>query len=383
MAGVFDGVLREPATGRAAWASALAGALAAAFGIALAELVAGLIRGAPSLVIEIGALLISLQPPGAKDVVVELFGTNDKLALNVLVVLVAVAIAAAAGVLAGRRYRDGALVFGAFGLVGVVAIVRDPLADQVLGVLNAAVAVGAALLCLRWLLSIAPAATAGGPVVGAPGAPGGTASGRRRALTAEMGPRSEPRRDGPEWTRRRFLIASAGTLGGVAVAGGVGRVLLEGQHSGGIVSSSRLPAALDTVPPLTSAESLDVSGISPIVVPNADFYRIDTRLDDAAASTPTTWSCDPRHGRPRVDVDLRASCGDAARSALRDDRVRVERGRRATWWATPSGPACRSRTCSNMAGVQTGATQVVGRVVRRLHVSASRPASVRAPAATR
>ncbi len=66
------------------WPPALAGALAAGVAIAVAELFAGLVQGAPSLVIAIGSLVISLQPPGAKDVFVSLFGSNDKVALNVL-----------------------------------------------------------------------------------------------------------------------------------------------------------------------------------------------------------------------------------------------------------------------------------------------------------
>src|SRR5438874_2323490 len=86
-------------------AAAVAGAVAGAAGIAVAELIAGLITGAPSLIIAIGDLLIRLQPPGAKDLVVGLFGTNDKLALNVLIVVVAVALAAAIGIVGRRRWR--------------------------------------------------------------------------------------------------------------------------------------------------------------------------------------------------------------------------------------------------------------------------------------
>jgi len=78
----------SPALSGAPWrryvAPALAGAIAAGVSMAVAELIAGIVSGAPSLVIAIGALVIDLQPPGAKDVVVSLFGTNDKLALNVL-----------------------------------------------------------------------------------------------------------------------------------------------------------------------------------------------------------------------------------------------------------------------------------------------------------
>ena len=68
----------------------IAGALGALAGIGLSELVAGFL-GAPSLLAAIGEFVIDHQPPGAKDVVVGLFGTNDKLALEMLIVVVAAA----------------------------------------------------------------------------------------------------------------------------------------------------------------------------------------------------------------------------------------------------------------------------------------------------
>src|SRR5947209_8508924 len=92
-------------TSRSADAAAgVAGAVAAAAGIAVAELIAGIVSGAPSLIIALGDLAIRLQPAGAKDVVVNLFGTNDKLALNVGILIVAILIAAGIGVLARRRW---------------------------------------------------------------------------------------------------------------------------------------------------------------------------------------------------------------------------------------------------------------------------------------
>ena len=84
-------------------AAFVAGGLAAALGIAIGELIAGLVAGAPSLVIAIGDLVIANQPPGGKELFVELFGEADKLVLNVLIVVGAVLIAG----LLGRR-RAGA-----------------------------------------------------------------------------------------------------------------------------------------------------------------------------------------------------------------------------------------------------------------------------------
>ena len=61
--------------------------------IGLSELVAGFLGG-PSLLASIGEFVIDHQPPGAKDFVVGLFGTNDKLALEVLILVFAALIGA-------------------------------------------------------------------------------------------------------------------------------------------------------------------------------------------------------------------------------------------------------------------------------------------------
>ena len=88
---------------------------------------------ATSAIAAVGALIISLQPPGAKDLMVSLFGTNDKLALEVMVFIGGVLIGALIG-LAGRR--DARLAYAAFvvlAVVGLVLILQDPLAGPVHG----------------------------------------------------------------------------------------------------------------------------------------------------------------------------------------------------------------------------------------------------------
>src|SRR6186997_2570863 len=91
--------------------AALCGVLAGALGLGVAELIAGLVPGAPSPVLSIGALLISLQPPNAKQVVVDLFGTADKAVLSVAVVLGALALSAGIGLLARRSLVAGRVAF--------------------------------------------------------------------------------------------------------------------------------------------------------------------------------------------------------------------------------------------------------------------------------
>jgi len=327
------------------WRPAVAGTLAAGVAIAASELVAGLIRGAPSLVTALGSLVISLQPPGAKDLMVSLFGTNDKLALNILVVAVALVVAAAAGILAARRRWLGVAVFVAFGVLAGGAALRDPLATQALAVGNAGVAVVAGLGALLGLLSLA----VGSVVQGSPG-----------ESAVQGGPNADLRT--PEWTRRRFLIASAGTLGGVVVAGGAGRLLIDGQHADAIVSSSKIPAPLLAVPPLAADQVLTTRGLTPLVVPNADFYRIDTallvpRVDPATwklavsgmVAHPLSFTYDELLAMPLYEQYVTISCVS--------NRVGGDLVGNALWTGV------RLKDVLAAAGVQPGATQIVGRSV--------------------
>ena len=75
-----------PDTRLPAWSlAAAAGVVAAGVALGAGELVAGLLPGAPSPLAAVGSALIDLAPAGSKEVVVGLFGTNDKLTLTILV----------------------------------------------------------------------------------------------------------------------------------------------------------------------------------------------------------------------------------------------------------------------------------------------------------
>ncbi len=323
-----------------AWPTAIAGALAAGVAIAVTELLAGVIPGAPSLVTAIGTLVISLQPPGAKDVVVSLFGTNDKVALNLGIVIAALAVATAAGVLAGRRFWLGASVFVAFGVVALIAGVGQPLASPPFAVANAVLAVVTGLITLWALLRLGPHARVG------------DASSARSAAGAAM----------PDWDRRRLLIASAGTLGSVVVVGQFGRMLVEAGHPTGIVSTSRLPATLDGVPPLTADQTLPMPGVTPLVMPSDEFYRIDTallvpRVDVATwqlevsgmVDRPLTFSYDDLLAMPLFEQYVTIACVS--------NRVGEGLVGNALWTGV------RLKEVLAMVGVQAGATQIVGRSV--------------------
>jgi DMSO/TMAO reductase YedYZ molybdopterin-dependent catalytic subunit len=341
-----------PATSR--WrrlaAPALAGAIAAGVSMAVAELVAGVVSGAPSLIIAIGSLVVDLQPPGAKDLVVTLFGTNDKLALNVLIVLAALVIAAAVGIASYRDRGRAAWAFGGFGVVALVAALREPLISPPLSVVTTVVAVAAGLMSLRALLDLL---TTGGPITsestGVRGAAARRAAARRGGATM------------PAWDRREFLLSSAALAGGAVLAGAAGRFLLD-RRALSQPPVAALPKPAVTVAPLTPAQSLHVPGITPIVVPNDDFYRIDTALlpphVDAAG-----WSM---RVSGMVDHPLAFTYSDLETMPLFEQYVTIqcvsnEVGGDLVGNAKWTGVHLRDVLAA--AGVQQGASQLVGRSV--------------------
>ena len=171
----------------------------------------------------VGSLIIALQPPGAKDVVIGLFGTNDKAAVNVAVVVVALLVATAAGILGRRSFNNALRLLLAFGLVAFAAAALQPLSSPWLAALNAMIATGAAIGALRILLAeagfMAPVRFA---------RPGSGKADGSTIPPASTGSPSEL-----QSSRRRFLLRSVGFLVGAVAVGIFGRLLLDRQHAGG------------------------------------------------------------------------------------------------------------------------------------------------------
>lgn len=225
-------------------AAAISGAVAGAAALGVAELLAGVLPGGASPVIAIGDLVIALQPPGAKQFVVDLFGQADKLLLNLVVVAVALGIGAALGILAGRSPGLARLGFAGFGIVALAAALRDPLAEPITSLLVVTAAIAVAITVLHALL--------------------------RRA--------APPAAEMPDWDRRRFLGTSLGVLAVAAASGVTGRVLLDRGRLNAVPQTGAIPEPSSTAPPLPSGASLDLEGVTPLVTPTEEFYRIDTAL---------------------------------------------------------------------------------------------------------
>ncbi len=305
------------------------GVAAAAVAVGVGEIVAGVL-GATSIVAGVGALIISFQPPGGKDLMVELFGTNDKLVLEIGVFAGAMFAGAVLGLLARRDRRIAYGGFVAFGLVAFGLILQDPLEDLVAAVLTAGSAVIAGLGMLAWL---AP-----------------TIEGDRAASDVDASPVSMP--------RRAFLgiAATFVAVGGVLAV--VGRFIGSQEPLTGPLPDVSTPS--QTLPPVPAGADFGLDGLSPIVVPNDDFYRIDTRLTIPHIQ-PANWNV---RIFGMVDREVTLTYDDLVAMPTMERYVTIacvsnEVGGRLVGNAAWTGVSLNS--VLDMAGVQQGATQVVGR----------------------
>ena len=209
----------------------------------MSELVAGLIEGAPSLVESLGNWVIDQVPPAVKDWAITVFGTNDKLALLVGITLVTLLVGAVVGVFARSRFWIAIAVFSGFGVLAVLAAVADPQVSTVEAAIPAVVAVVVGLATLRVLF--------------------------------DLGTEKTP----DDGSRRRFLLGAGAVLGLAALSAGAGRFLVERAK---LAVAGRaevvLPTAAESLPMVPVAADFGIDGLTPILVPNEDFYRIDTAL---------------------------------------------------------------------------------------------------------
>ena len=309
-----------------------AGAVSALAALGVSELIAGILPGATSLVASVGQVAIDLQPSGAKDVVIGLFGTNDKLALELFVVAVGAVIGAILGIVARRRFTVAAVGFAAFGVIGFLASLDDPLANPAVVAASAAASVGVALWLLGWFLG--------------PGQAGSTG--------ATM----------PDWSRRTFLLRTGAVGVGAVIAGIGGRQLLERQRFAPSDAASTIPPASETVPALTAETDLTggIPDLTPIVMPNDRFYRIDTALLTPSVDT-KDWSL-RIHGL--VDRETTLSWDELTALPMFEQYVTIscvsnEVGGKLVGNAKWTG--VRLRDVLALAGVQSDATQLVGRSV--------------------
>ena len=248
-----------------------AGVLATAAALVVTEAVGLLAPTRPSLVLAVETWFLDTFAGSLKDLAVALFGTQDKTALAVGTVLVALLVGAGMGRLERRRPGAGVVGIATFGVLGVLATWRTPQGSVPLALLAAALGVSAGAAVLLLLLDrfgVRPAPWAAGWAgVADPFAPE-TAGAGLGLVTA---------------TRRDVLVWGAGTGAAIVAAGAVGQEVRSTLRASAAALPERLPAAVaaEAVP----TDTLALDGLTPYIVPNVDFYRIDTALQTPVVDT--------------------------------------------------------------------------------------------------
>ena len=231
-----------------------------------------------------GGAVIDLAPPGSKELVVSLFGTNDKAALTVVVARAVLLAGAGVGLLARRRPELATGVILAIVAVGAAASLRQAGASPTFVLLSAALQAGLATMVLSYLMGVA----------------------RLAGRAAGAGPPA--RRRPPAAGRSSSRPASSA---GLAILGvGIGRRMLEGRAEQVTAAGDRYPRRRPPCGSPGPEASFAIDGLTPVVVPNEDFYRIDTALITPAVEL-AGW-CLRVHGM--VDREVTAHVRRAASS---------------------------------------------------------------------
>ncbi len=238
------------------WIARGCGVIAGVAGLAIADLLAWLVSlpGAP--LPAVGGWLISIFPAPLINFGKDFLRTADKPILMVLVALVVLVVAALAGQLELRRRWAGLVVFVVLGILAGVGIhsQTDATLASYLPIVVGLI-IGYALL--------------------------------ETQITRLARARREPDQ---QQARRRFLKGMI--IGGTVAAVGfvAGRAL---QAGAAVVNTARarvvLPPAATRAPAIPAGADLGISGLTPYITPNEDFYRIDTALQ-VPRIDPVDWS---------------------------------------------------------------------------------------------
>ncbi|MEN9504979.1 MAG: hypothetical protein RI958_905 [Actinomycetota bacterium] len=278
------------------WAGPLAGLVAAGTSIGLGHLVAGVID-VDSPLDAVGSEFIDRTPSWLKDLAIDWFGTADKTALRVGMILTIALLAAAVGSSARRRPWLGPAAMIAVGVGGALVASGRPGAGS-------AAAVPAVVAALVGALSITRL--------------------ERHVRSADPPLRRPQVSSAPTGWDRRLFVRETGAMATVAALAALAGGGLERRRTEVLQESApdTLPRVVD--PPASLApsspefgsavgsipSSATLSPISPYLTPNDDFYLIDTALSvpriDAA-----TWS---------VEI---AGLVDRPRSYRYDDLLRL------------------------------------------------------------
>jgi DMSO/TMAO reductase YedYZ molybdopterin-dependent catalytic subunit len=323
--------------------------VAAGMALAVGELISAFGSNGQSLVDSVGNEFIDRAGGALIRWAISTLGTKDKPTLITGIVIVSLVLGGLFGYLSIRRRWVGPVGFAGFGLVGMITGLRDPQASPGIVILASVMAVLAGIATLAILLRIA-------------------ATGRLFAVAPSRAPttsRSRPK-DTPTtpYNTRREFFSWAGGVGAFAGVMAIGARSLA-EHSEVEAARSKIslpPSAPETGTVVNPSDASSIAGLSTYVTPNDTFYKIDTTFV-APQIDPTTWTLkitgmvdhpfqltyDELSKLPQIEEMVTLSC---VSNDVGGDLVG-----NATWQGV------HLTDLLNRAGVQPGATQIVGKSV--------------------
>jgi DMSO/TMAO reductase YedYZ molybdopterin-dependent catalytic subunit len=320
----------------------IAGAVAAGVALAVGELVSAFGEHGQSLVGGVGNEIVDRAAGGTVRFAIETFGTADKPVLVLTIVVISLLLGAWLGRLSLTRPWAATIGFGAFGLIGMISGIRDPLSSDSVVIVATVLAVLAGLVTLRLLVRVA------------------------RIGHVVMPPPSTPiGRPGDETASRRAFFGWAGAAGAFAATAAVAARSLANRSS---VETSRLAVQLPPASPpagqpaVAVGDAFAIDGLTPYIEPNDDFYRIDTALivpqvDIGSWSLAVTGSVDRPFEMSFDDLLAEATTEEVVTLSCVSNEVGGSLVGNARWQGVPLS------TLLDRAGVQSGATQIVGKSV--------------------
>ena len=387
-----------------------AGIVAAGAALGLSEILSGLSRKIPSLVVSVADVIVDRTPGDIARWSIDNLGTAQKPALVWGIVVVSVLLGAVLGWPSRKRWWVMPAGLVVFAVVGGWAAARNPLSSDGLGWMSGLVSGAFGIAVFMGLYALALFSRLGGgeepsdaedrpvPMVGR-----GRFNDRRRFVGA-VGIMAGASLAGGllgRWLRRRDTVEGARegvaeALQGRTIAtptarptpvptqqAGAEPVELEATPGAtpeatagtGPTADPTTEAAADPDPtaeptPSVTAEparepNFDyIAGIAPLITPNEDFYLIDTALSYPQVD-PADWSL-RIHGM--VDREVEIGFGELLDLGLVREQVTLSCVSNsvggslvgnAEWVGVPLA------TVLDQAGVQPGATQIVGRSVDR------------------
>ncbi|MFD3520827.1 molybdopterin-dependent oxidoreductase [Streptomyces sp. NPDC058653] len=239
----------------------LGGLIAGLVALCVAELVSAAVRPEAGPVTAVGGAVIDRTPAAVKDFAVRNFGNDDKLVLQLGILVLLAVFAMAVGAASLRYRRAGSAAVLVFGAIGALAAVERPdgrASDALPSVVGALVACGV-LYLLAGRLAFRPAPHGDRETDGTHPTPAGPSKG---------------------FDRRGFVVAATAAAVASAGAGVLGR-RLNASGAAEAAASRRtvaLPGPSSPARRIPAGADLGIGGLSPFTTSNKDFYRVDTAL---------------------------------------------------------------------------------------------------------